>query len=117
MKPVAKQPLSPDAAKLVLEVSKQLITLSVAALGFLTSMLFTAFKGTPYTLSAEVSLFCFLLSAGAAVLAQLSVVAEAAGDRKWFQVSYPRLMLHLAWIFFVGALVALVVFTWANIRR
>jgi hypothetical protein len=110
-------PLSPEAQKLVFEVTKQLITLSVVALGFLTSMLFTTFKGTPYIASAIVSLFGFLLSASFGVLAQLAVVAEAMNDDRWLPVNYPRLLLHLTWIAFVAALVAFVVFTWANIRQ
>ena len=110
------EPLSPDAQRLVLEVTKQLITLSVVALGFLTSMLFTTFKGTPYIPSAMTSLFSFLLSASFGVLAQLAAVAESINERKHIQISYPRLFLHLCWSAFVVALVAFVVFTWANVN-
>lgn len=113
---MASSPLSSDAQRLVLEVTKQLITLSVVALGFLTSMLFTTFKGTPYVPSAMTSLFGFLLSASFGVVAQLATVVEATNDRKRFQVSYPRLFLHLCWSAFVVALVAFVVFTWANVK-
>jgi hypothetical protein len=109
--------LSPDAQKLVFDVTKQLITLSVVALGFLTSMLFTTFKGTPYIFSAIASLFGFLLSASLGVLAQLAVVAEAMNDDRWLPLNYPRLLLHLTWITFVAALVAFVVFTWANVKQ
>jgi hypothetical protein len=109
-------PLSPDAQKLVLEVTKQLITLSVVALGFLTSMLFTTFKGTPFVPSAMTSLFSFLLAASFGVLAQLAVVAESMRNRQVFRVSYPRLLLQLCWIAFIAGLVAFVVFTWANVR-
>lgn len=109
-------PLSPEAQRLVFEVTKQLITLSVVALGFLTSMLFTTFKGTPYVSSAMTSLFGFLLSASFGVLAQLASVAEAMNDAKRIPVSYPRLFLHLCWSAFVVALVAFVVFTWANVK-
>jgi hypothetical protein len=116
MKFLPTTPLSPEAQKLVFEVTKQLITLSVVALGFLTTMLFTTFKGTPFVPSAMVSLFSFLLSAGFGVLSQLAVVAEAMNDERWLPVSYPRLLLHLSWIAFVVALVAFVVFTWANMK-
>lgn len=114
MKP--SRPLSSDAQKLVLDVTKQLITLSVVALGFLTSMLFTTFKGTPFIASAMTALFGFLLSASCGVLAQLAVVAESMSDPQSLAVSYPRLLLHAAWITFVGGLVAFVVFTLANVR-
>jgi len=110
-------PLPSEAQRLVFEVTRQLITLSVVALGFLTSMLFTTFKGTPFVASAMVSLFAFLLSASFGVLSQLAVLAEAMKDKRWLPVSYPKLMLHLSWIAFVVALVAFVVFTWANVRE
>lgn len=117
MKIHSREPLSAEAQKLVLEVAKQLITLSVAAMGFITSMMFTTFKGTSYVLSAEVSLFAFLLCAATGVLTQLAVVAEALQERKWFDVSYPRLMLAVSWALFVAGLVAFVVFTLANLRH
>jgi hypothetical protein len=85
MKPI--KPLSADAQKFVLDVTKQLLTLSVVALGFLTSMLFTTFKGTPFVASAMTSLFSFLLSAVCGVLAQLAVVAESMDDAPTFPVS------------------------------
>jgi hypothetical protein len=110
-------PLSSEAQKLVIDVTRQLITLSVVALGFLTSMLFTTFKGTPFVPSALASLFAFLLCASLGVLAQLAVVAEAMNDRRWLPLSYPRLLLHLSWIAFVVGLVAFVVFTWANVKQ
>jgi len=110
-------PLTSEAQKLAIDVTRQLITLSVVALGFLTSMLFTTFKGTPFVSSAMVSLFSFLLCASLGVLAQLAVVAEAFNDKRWLPLSYPRLLLHLSWVAFVVALVAFVVFTWANVRQ
>lgn len=109
--------LEPAAQRLVLDVTKQLVTLSVAAIGVITGLMFTTFAGTLYILSAQISLFSFLLCAATAVLAQLAVVAEASGDTPWFPVSYPRALLVLAWLFFVVALTAFVVFTWANINR
>src|SRR5262245_13007102 len=114
---MTRAPLSADAQKLLLEVSRQLITLSVAALGFLTTMLFTTFKGTHYVPSAMVSLFSFLLSAAAGVLTHLAVVAEAMKDKRWLPINYPKSLLQVTWIAFVVALVAFVVFTWANIRQ
>lgn len=114
MKPFA--PLTSDGQKLVLEVTKQIITLSVVALGFLTSMLFTTFKGTPFIPSAMTSLLSFLLSASAGVLTQLAVVGEGLNSNQALSVSYPRLLLHVTWIGFVCGLVAFVVFTWANVK-
>ena len=113
---IPSKPLTSDAQKLVLDVTKQLITLSVVALGFLTSMLFTTFKGTTFIPSAMTSLFSFLLSASCGVLTQLAVVAEATNEQQVLSIRYPRLLLHVTWITFVGGLVAFVVFTWANVR-
>ena len=117
MKRFPRRPISPEAHKVMLEVTKQLITLSVVALGFLTSMLFTTFNGTPFIPSAMTSLFSFLLSASCGVLTQLAVVAESMNDEQWFSISYPRVLLNLTWLAFVSGLVAFVVFTWANVKQ
>jgi len=115
MKRFPRKPITPESQNVMLEVTKQLITLSVAALGFLTSMLFTTFKGTPFIPSAMTSLFSFLLSASCGVLTQLAVVAESMNEEQWGSISYPRVLLHLTWLGFVSGLVAFVVFTWANV--
>jgi len=114
MKP--QRPLPPEAQKLVFEVTKQLITLSVVGLGFVTSMLFTTFKGTPFVISALCALFGFLVSAASGVLTQLAVVAESLDENQWGRFSYPRLLLHCTWIAFIGALIAFIVFTSASIK-
>jgi len=111
-----RTPLEPEAQRLVIEVTKQLVTLSVAAIGVITGLMFTTFKGTQFMLSAEISLFSFLLCATAAVLAQLAVVAEAVRDKQRLSLNYPQVLLFVSWAFFVIALAAFVVFTWANIR-
>jgi hypothetical protein len=111
-----RTPLEPEAQRLVIEVTKQLVTLSVAAIGVITGLMFTTFKGTQFMLSAEISLFSFLLCATAAVLAQLAVVAEAVRDKQRLSLNYPQVLLFVSWAFFVLALAAFVVFTWANIR-
>ena len=108
--------LDAESQKLVLEVTKQLITLSVAAIGVITGLMFTTFKGTPFILSAQVSLFSFLLCAIASVLTQLAIVAQALQSKTVFSLPYPQLLLVAAWVFFVLALAAFVVFTWANIH-
>ena len=112
-----RRPITPEAQKVMLEVTKQLITLSVVALGFLTSMLFTTFKGTLFIPSAMTSLFSFLLSASCGVLTQLALVAESMKEEQWGSISYPRVLLNLTWITFVIGLVAFVVFTLANVRQ
>jgi hypothetical protein len=108
--------LDSDTQRLLLEVTKQLITLSVAAIGVITGLMFTTFKGTEYILSAQVSLFSFLLCAATALLSQLAVVADALQDRRIFSINYPEQLLLASWTFFVLGLTAFVVFTWANIN-
>src|ERR1041384_2055763 len=98
MKRFPRRPVSTEAQKVMLEVTKQLITLSVAALGFLTSMLFTAFRGTPFIPSAMTSLVSFLLSASCGVLTQLALVAESMREEQWGSISYPRALLNLTWV-------------------
>lgn len=63
--------LDPAAQRLVFDVSKQLVTLSVAAIGVITGLKFTTFKGTEYILSAQISLFSFLLCATVSLLGYL----------------------------------------------
>ena len=113
---MTRQKLDPDAQRLLLEVTKQLITLSVAAIGVVSGLMFTTFKGTPYIISAQVSLFSFLLSAATSLLSQLAVVADALQDRRVFNINYPQQLLLLSWVFFVLALTSFVVFTWANLN-
>jgi len=108
--------LDAEAQKLILEVAKQLITLSVAAIGVITGLMFTTFKGTPFIVSAQVSLFSFLLCAITSVLTQLAVVAQVLQSRTLFSLPYPQVMLVAAWTTFVVGLSAFVVFTWANIH-
>jgi len=113
---MADAPPDSNAERLVLDVTKQLVTLSVAAIGVVSGLVFTTFKGTPYTLSAQISLFSFLLCAGTSVLAQLALVAEAIRDRRIFNINYPQVLLFISWVFFVAALSAFVMFTRANIN-
>lgn len=108
--------LEPATQNLMFEVTKQLVMLSVAALGVITGLMFTTFKGTPFILSAQVSLFAFLLCATFSVLTQLAIVADALQDKKTFALPYAQMFLVLSWAFFVVALAAFVVFTWANIH-
>ena len=53
-----------EARRVVVDVAKHLVTITVASIGFLVTMMFTTFEGTPYMLSAQVSLFALLLCGG-----------------------------------------------------
>lgn len=107
-----------EARAVIVEVAKHLVTITVASIGFLVTMMFTTFKGTPFILSAEFSLFSLLLCVVFAVLTQMAVVEDALGSRpviKWLWWG-PRTLLTLAWIFLIAGISAFVVFTWANIN-
>jgi hypothetical protein len=111
-------PVKEEARAIVIEVAKHLVTLTVASIGFLVTLMFTTFRGTPYILSAQVSLFALLLCVVFSVLTQMAVVEDALGSRpmiKWLWWG-PRTLLTLAWISLVIGISAFVIFTWANIN-
>jgi hypothetical protein len=110
--------LRDEARTVVMDVAKHLVTITVASIGFLVTLMFTTFKGTPFILSAEVSLFSLLLCVVFSVLTQMAVVEDALGSRpmiKWLWWG-PRTLLTLAWTFLIVGISAFVVFTWANIN-
>ena len=107
-----------EARTIVIDVAKHLVTVTVASIGFLVTMMFTTFKGTPFILSAQVSLFSLLLCVIFSILAQMAVVEDALGSRpviKWLWWG-PRSLLTIAWTFLIIGMSAFVVFTWANIN-
>lgn len=107
-----------EARRVVVDVAKHLVTITVASIGFLVTMMFTTFEGTPYMLSAQVSLFTLLLCVVFSVLTQLAVVEDALGGKpliKWLWWS-PKALLTLAWTCLIIGISAFVVFTWANIH-
>jgi hypothetical protein len=102
----------------VVDVAKHLVTVTVASIGFLVTLMFTTFQGTSFILSAQVSLFSLLLCAVFAILTQMAVVEDALGSRpiiKWLWWG-PRPLLTLAWTFLIIGISAFVIFTWANIN-
>ena len=105
-----------ESQRLVFDVAKQLVTLSVAAIGVITSLLFTTFKGTPFVTSAEVSLSSFLLCAVFSVLVQVAIISKTRREQSRISINYPVAMLFVAWAALVTGLAAFVIFTWANIN-
>ena len=108
--------MNAEDRELVLSATKHLTTLATASMAFLITMLFTYFKGTPYILSAEVSLGLLLISVLLGALIQLMVVTEALGDRVMFSWINVKTFLFLAWTFLVAGISALVVSLWANLH-
>ena len=107
-----------QARPVVMEVAKHLVTITVASIGFLVTMMFTTFKGTPYIVSAQVSLFSLLLCVVFSVLTQMAVVEDALGSKpviKWLWWG-PRTLLTLAWICLMSGMSSFVIFAWANIN-
>ena len=107
-----------EARSLVIDVAKHLVTITVASIGFLGTMMFTTFKGTEFITSAEVALFSLLLCAVFSILAELSVVTDALGSKPMFKtiVFGPKFLLTVAWTFFIIGISSFVIFTWANIN-
>lgn len=108
-----------DQARLiVMDVAKHLVTITVASIGFMVTLLFTTFKDTSYIVSAQVSLFSLLLCVVFSVLTQMAIVEDALGGKplvRWLYWS-PKVLLTIAWTFLVAGISAFVVFTWANIN-
>ena len=101
-----------------MDVAKHLVTITVAAIGFMVTLLFTTFKDTSYIISAQVSLFSLLLCVVFSVLTQMAVVEDALGGKpaiRWLYWS-PKTLLTLSWACLVAGISAFVVFTWANIN-
>lgn len=104
-----------NAKDIVINVAKHLVTVTVASIGFLVTLMFTTFKGSPFLVSGQVSLFSLLLCVIFSILTQMSVVELALGGSP-FKGFGPKSMLILAWSFLVIGVSAFVVFTWANIN-
>ena len=107
-----------EARSIVIDVAKHLVTITVASIGFLVTLMFTTFKDTAFIISAEISLFSLLLCVVFSVLTQMAVVEDALGSKpiiKWLYWG-PKLLLTLAWTFLIVGISAFVIFTWANIN-
>ena len=107
-----------EARAVVVDVAKHLVNVTVASIGFLVTLMFTTFKGIPFILSAQVSLFSLLLCVVFSILAQMAVVEDALGSKPLIKLLWwgPRTLLTLAWIFLIAGISAFVIFTWANIN-
>ena len=94
------------------------MTITAASIGFLVTLMVTTFKGTPYIISAKISLFSLLLCVVFSVLTQMSVIEDVLGSKpiiKWLYWG-PKLLLTLAWTFLIIGISAFLIFTWANIN-
>ncbi len=110
--------MNQEARSIVMEVAKHLVTITVASIGFLVTLLFTTFEGTSFIVSAQVALFSLLLCVVFSVLTQMAIVEDALGGKpvvKWLYWG-PKTLLTLAWVFLVAGISAFVIFTWANIN-
>ncbi len=103
-----------------LDVAKHLVTLSIAALGFVITIMFTSLSGEPllkateYKNSLQTSLISFFICVALGFLVQASVLSTMLGENSRFFFAKPRFLLSLAWIAFVVGAVALFVFAWAT---
>ena len=103
-----------------LDVAKHLVTLAIAALGFVITIMFTSLSGEPlvrattYKLSLSMSLIGFFLCVVLAFLVQAAVLSAALGERPRLFAAQPRFLLSLAWTAFIVGAVSLFVFAWAS---
>lgn len=104
----------------VLSVAKHLVTLSLAALGFVITIMFASSGGEPfiklteYKNSMQTSLILFLCTVVLGFLVEASILSASLGDRQWLLLTRPVFLLVLAWMSFVFASVALIVFALAT---
>ena len=85
---------------LALEVTKQIITLSVSTIGLLIVALKTILEGHEINdfYYPTLSLTFAIISA---VLAQMALIGKAQGDRKAFYIISDQTMIIVAWAFFL----------------
>jgi hypothetical protein len=104
----------------ILDVAKHLVTLAIAALGFVITIMFTSLAGEPllkatqYKNSLQTSLIAFFVCIALGFLVEASVLSETLGEKSRLFFARPRFLLALAWIAFVVGTVALFVFAWAT---
>lgn len=103
-----------------LSVSKQLVTLSLAALGFVITIMFASsggeplIKATEYKNSLQAALIFYFCTVVLGFLIEASILSLSLGDKQRFFLTRPIFILLLAWITFVAGCVALIVFAWAT---
>jgi len=103
-----------------IDIAKHLVTLAIASLGFVITMMFTSvansplLKTTPYQNSLYTSLISFLLTVVLAFLVQAAVLSDILKEKPRTFIAQPRFLLGAAWTTFVIGLVAFFVFAWAT---
>jgi hypothetical protein len=103
-----------------LDVTKHLVTLAIAALGFVITIMFTSLAGEPllkateYKNSLQTSLISFLICVVLGFLVQASVLSHMLGEQPRVLIARPRFLLAIAWVAFIVGIVALFVFAWAS---
>ncbi len=108
--------MNKEARELIASVTKHLVTITVASIGFLVTLMFTTFKDNAYMISAQISLFSLLACVVFSVLTQMSIVGDALEEKPWVSWLSPKAFLFLAWTCLVIGVSAFVIFTWANIN-
>jgi hypothetical protein len=104
----------------LLDATKHLVTLAMAALGLLVTIMFTSLGGeplvraTPYKNSLQTALVAFLACVALGFLVQASVLSRALGEKPRLVDVRPTVLLGLAWTAFVVGMVAFFVFAWAT---
>ncbi len=104
----------------LLDATKHRVTLAMAALGFLVTIMFTSLGGEPlaratvYKNSLQTALVAFLVCVVPGFLVQASVLSRSLGEKPRVVDVRPTVLLGLAWAAFVVGMVAFFVFAWAT---
>lgn len=86
---------------LALEVTKHIITISMAAIGLLVSGIATVFKDTHELTDFTLALLSFALAIVFAVLSQMALVSHAQGDKKAFGIIKDEYIINTSWAMFL----------------
>jgi hypothetical protein len=104
----------------LLDTTKHLVALAMAAPGFLANIMLTSLGGEPlaratvYKNSLQTALVAFLVCVVLGFLVQASVLSRSLDEKPRRVDVRPTVLLGLAWTAFVVGMVAFFVFAWAT---
>ena len=82
---------------LALEVTKHIITISMAAIGLIVSGLATILKGSYNTSDFSISILFFIFAIIFAVLSQIALVSNSQGDGLAFGIVKDEHIIIMSW--------------------
>lgn len=104
----------------IIDIAKHLVTLGLAAMGFVLTIMFTSLGSEPFVKVTEFknslqgALILFFISVIFGFLVQAATLSIMLGHPARFFFTKPTFLLVTAWVAFVFGAVELVVFAWAT---